>query len=65
MSLFMTSKKREKINDEIDDLLMEQYYCRCRIEDATETQDEQSITHENAKIDEYELRIEKLRKKLR
>lgn len=65
MSLFMTRKKREKINDEIDDLLMGQYYCRCRIEDATKEQDEQIVQHENAKIEEYELRIEKLRKKLR
>ena len=56
MALFMTRKKREQIGDQIDDLLMRQYHHRCKHEERAQ--------HEKNKIEEEELQIQKLRKKL-
>lgn len=64
MSLFMTRKKREQIGDEIDDLLMSQYHHRCKLEEAQLAGDTEKIKHEEAKIQEKEEQIQKLRKKL-
>ena len=58
MALFMTRKKREQIGDEIDDLLMRQYHHRCKLEEA------ERVQYEKNKIEEEELQIQKLRKKL-
>ena len=55
MALFMTRKKREQIGDQIDDLLMRQYQ---------QAGNEERAQHEKNKIEEEELQIQKLRKKL-
>ncbi len=65
MSLFMTKKKREAIGDEIDDLLMKQYYKRCSLEEANERGDKEKAEELQNRIDEIEEQIEKLRKKLK
>ena len=64
MALFMTRKKREQIGDEIDDLLMRQYHHRCKLEEAQQAGNEERVQYEKNKIEEEELRIQKLRKKL-
>lgn len=62
MALFMTRKKREQIGDEIDDLLMRQYHHRCKLEEAQQAGNEERV--QKNKIEEEELQIQKLRKKL-
>ncbi len=68
MALFMTRKKREQIgdeiDDEIDDLLMRQYHHRCKLEEAQQAGNEERVQYEKNKIEEEELQIQKLRKKL-
>lgn len=68
MALFMTRKKREQIGDEIgdeiDDLLMRQYHHRCKLEEAQQAGNEERVQYEKNKIEEEELQIQKLRKKL-
>ena len=64
MALFMTRKKREQIGDEIDDLLMLQYHHRCKLEEAQQAGNEERAQYEKNKIEEEELQIQKLRKKL-
>lgn len=64
MSLFMTRKKREQIGDEIDELLMRQYHHRCKLDEAKQAGNKERIKHEICKIEEEELQIQKLRKKL-
>lgn len=68
MALFMTRKKREQIGeqigDQIDDLLMRQYHHRCKLEEAQQAGNEERAQHEKNKIEEEELQIQKLRKKL-
>lgn len=63
--LFLTAKKREEIGDEIDDLEMELYYSRCRLEEAEKTGNHRLAEHEEKKIDSLELQIEGLKKRLR
>lgn len=64
MALFMTRKKREKIGDEIDDLLMRQYHHRCKLDEARKSGNKELAMQEQKKIEEEELEIRKLRKKL-
>lgn len=65
MRLFLTNKKREQINDDIDDINMKIYHCRCRIEEAEQNKNDKLVDHEENKIAEYESEIAKLKKKLR
>lgn len=64
MALFMTRKRREKIGDEMDDLLMRQYHHRCKLDEAQKSGNKELVMQEEKKIEQEEQEIRKLRKKL-
>ena len=62
-NIYMDVEKIENIQ-EIDDLLMRQYHHRCKLEEAQQAGNEERAQYEKNKIEEEELQIQKLRKKL-